>query len=134
MMPRSKVVASLDFFLRDPGEWCRRKSDRVHAPTAVVTRTHDYVVEVYAKKKKKNSCGLVLNVNAYYKCQGQQQLFSSGYEYEDLVLSDLKEIIILSIKGYDSFLKKQFPRLQAFYDQTCLSASSSWSCPTWQSY
>ena len=37
MMSRSKVVASLDFFLRDPGEWCRRKSDRVHAPTAIVT-------------------------------------------------------------------------------------------------
>ena len=37
MISRSKVVASLDFFLRDPGEWCRRKSDRVHAPTAVVT-------------------------------------------------------------------------------------------------
>ena len=36
-MSRSKVVASPDFFLRDPGEWCRRKSDRVHAPTAVVT-------------------------------------------------------------------------------------------------
>ena len=36
MISRSKVVASLDFFLRDPGEWCRRKSDRVHAPTAVV--------------------------------------------------------------------------------------------------
>ena len=37
MMSRSKVVASLDFFLQDPGEWCRRKSDRVHAQTAVVT-------------------------------------------------------------------------------------------------
>ena len=37
MISRSKVVASLDFFLRDPGEWCRRKSDRVHAPTVVVT-------------------------------------------------------------------------------------------------
>ena len=34
MISRSKVVASLDFFLRDPGEWYRRKSDRVHAPTA----------------------------------------------------------------------------------------------------
>ena len=37
MISRSKVVASLDFFLRGPGEWCRGKSDRVHAPTAVVT-------------------------------------------------------------------------------------------------
>ena len=36
MISRSKVVASLDFFLRDPGVWCRWKSDRVHAPTAVV--------------------------------------------------------------------------------------------------
>ena len=37
MMSRSNVVASLDFFLRDPDEWCRKKSDCVHAQTAVVT-------------------------------------------------------------------------------------------------
>ena len=41
----------------------------------------------------------------------------SGYKYEHLVLSDLKEIIILSIKQSSSFSKKSLPKLQSFYDQ-----------------
>ena len=47
----------------------------------------------------------------------QQQLFCSGYKYEDLVLSDLKEVIILNIKQSSSFSKKYVPKLKNFYDQ-----------------
>ena len=52
-----------------------------------------------------------------YHCQVQQQLCSSGYKYEGLVLSDLKEVIILSIKQSSSFSKKYLSKLQIFYDQ-----------------
>ena len=61
---------------------------------------------------KKSSNGLTVNQN-----QVQQQLFCSGYTYEDLVLSDVKEIIILSIKRCPSFLIQCIPKLQGFYDQ-----------------
>ena len=52
-----------------------------------------------------------------YHCQVQQQLCSSGYKYEGLVLSDLKEVIILSIKQSSSFSKKHLSKLKFFYDQ-----------------
>lgn len=47
----------------------------------------------------------------------QQQLFCSGYQYVHLVLSDLKEIIILNIKQSSSFSKKSLPKLQSFHGQ-----------------
>ena len=52
---------------------------------------------------KKSSSGLFVNQNHAYYNQGQQQLFSLGYECKDLVLSDLKENIILSIKESSYF-------------------------------
>ena len=64
---------------------------------------------------KKSSSGLVNQNHAYYN-QVKQQLFSLGYECKDLVLSDLKENIILSIKRF-IFSKKSLPKLQCFYDQ-----------------
>lgn len=66
---------------------------------------------------KKTSSGFIVNQNHAYYYQVQQQLLCSGYKYEDLVLSDLKEIIILSIKQSSSFSKKSLPKLQNFYDQ-----------------
>lgn len=66
---------------------------------------------------KKTDSGLIVNKNHAYYYQVQQQLFCSGYSYEDLVLSDLKKIIILSIKRCSSFSKKSLPKLQDFYDQ-----------------
>ena len=66
---------------------------------------------------KKSSNGLAVNQNHAYFYQVQQQLFCSGYTYEDLVLSDVKEIIILSIKKCPSFLIQCIPKLQGFYDQ-----------------
>ena len=66
---------------------------------------------------KKTSSGLIINQNHAYYYQVQQQLFCSDYKYEDLVLSDLKEIIILSIKQSSNFSKKSLPKLQSFYDQ-----------------
>ena len=66
---------------------------------------------------KKTSSGLIVNQNHAYYYQVQQQLFCSGYKYEDLVLSDLKEIIILNIKQSSSFSKKSLPQFEAFYDQ-----------------
>ena len=66
---------------------------------------------------KNTSSGLIINQNHayYYQLQVQQQLLCSGYKY--LVLSDLKEIIILSIKQSSKFSKKSLPKLQSFYDQ-----------------
>ena len=66
---------------------------------------------------KKTSNGLIVNQNHTYYYQVQQQLFCSGYKHEDLVLSDLKEVIILSIKQSPSSSKKSLPKLQNFYDQ-----------------
>ena len=66
---------------------------------------------------KKTSSGLIINQNHAYYYQVQQQLFCSGYKYEHLVLSDLKEIIILSMKQSSNFSKKSLPKLQSFYDQ-----------------
>jgi len=66
---------------------------------------------------KKTSNGLIVNQNHAYYYQVQQQLFCSGCRYEGLVLSDLKEVIILSIKQSSSFLKKYPPKLQNFCDQ-----------------
>ena len=66
---------------------------------------------------KKTSNGLIVNQNHAYYYQVQQQLFCSGYKYEDLVLSDLKEVIIFSIKQNSSFSKKYLPKLQNVYDQ-----------------
>ena len=66
---------------------------------------------------KKTSNGLIVNQNHAYYYQVQQQLFCSGYKHEDLVLSDLKKVIILSIKQSSSFSKKSLPKLQNFYDQ-----------------
>ena len=66
---------------------------------------------------KKTSNGLIVNQNHAYYYHVQRQLFCSGYKYEDLVLSDLKEVIILSIKQSSSFSKKYLPKLQNFYDQ-----------------
>ena len=66
---------------------------------------------------RKTSSGLIINQNHAYYYQVQQQSFCSGYKYEDLVLSDLKEIIILSIKQSSNFSKKSLPKLQSFYDQ-----------------
>ena len=37
--------------------------------------------------------------------------------YEDLVLSDLEEVIILSIIQSSSFSRNYLPKLQNFYDQ-----------------
>ena len=54
--------------------------------------------------------------HAYYY-QVQQQLFCSGYKYEDLVFSYLKEIIVLSIKQSSYFSKKSLPKHRSFYDQ-----------------
>ena len=61
--------------------------------------------------------GLIVNQNHAYYYQVQQQLFCSGYKYEDLVLSDLKEVIILNIKQSSSFSKKYVPKLKNFYYQ-----------------
>ena len=69
------------------------------------------------KHTKKTSNGLIVNQNHTYYYQVQQQLFCSGYKYEDLVLSDLKEVIILSIIQSSSFSKNYLPKLQNFYDQ-----------------
>ena len=66
---------------------------------------------------KKTSNGLIVNQNHAYCYQVQQELLCSGYRYEDLVLSDLKEVLILSIKQSSSFSKKYLPKLQNFYDQ-----------------
>ena len=64
---------------------------------------------------KNTSSGLIINQNHAYYYQVQQPLFCSGYKY--LVLSDLKEIIILIIKQCSKFSKKSLPKLQSFYDQ-----------------
>ena len=66
---------------------------------------------------KKTSNGLIVNQNhAYmYHCQVQQQLFCSGYKYEDLVLSDLKEVITLSKVHF--FQRKISLNFKIFYDQ-----------------
>ena len=66
---------------------------------------------------KKSSNGLIVNQKHAYFYQVQQQLFCSGFKYEDLVLSDLKEIIVLSIKKCSSFSIQCIPKLQVFYDQ-----------------
>lgn len=66
---------------------------------------------------KKSSNGLIVNQKHAYFYQVQQQLFCSGFKYEDLVLSDLKEIIVLSIKRCSSFSIQCIPKLQVFYDQ-----------------
>ena len=66
---------------------------------------------------KKISHGLIVNQKHAYYYQVQQQLFCSGYKYEDLVLTDLKEVIVLSIKQSSSFSKKSLPKLQNFYDR-----------------
>ncbi len=66
---------------------------------------------------RKTSGGLIINQNHAYFYQVQQQLFCSGYKYEGMVLSDLKENIILSIKKCSSFSKKCLPKLQHFYGQ-----------------
>ena len=81
---------------------------------------------------KKSSNGLTVNQNHAYFYQVKQQLFCSGYTYEDLVLSDVKEIIILSIKRCPSFLIQCIPKLQRFYDQF-IALELAWSSPTWQS-
>lgn len=51
---------------------------------------------------KKSSSGLLNQNHAYYN-QVQQELFSFVYECKDLVLSDLRENIILSIKQISYF-------------------------------
>ena len=66
---------------------------------------------------RKTSSGLIINENHANYYQVQQQLFCSGYKYEHLVLSDLKEIIILSIKQSSKLSKKSLPKLQSFCDQ-----------------
>ena len=58
---------------------------------------------------KKTSNGLIINQNHAYYYQVQQPLFCSGYKYEDLVLSDLKEVIILGVKQSSSFFKEISP-------------------------
>ena len=66
---------------------------------------------------KKTSNGLIVDQSHAYYYQAQQQLFCSGCKYEDLVLSDLKEVIMLSIKQSSSFSKNYLLKLQNFYDQ-----------------
>ena len=53
-------------------------------------------------------CKKSSNQNHAYFYQVQQQLFCSGYTYEDLVLSDVKEIIILSIKKMPIFFNSMY--------------------------
>ena len=65
---------------------------------------------------KKSSNNLVDQKLAYFY-QVQQRLFCSCFKYEDLVLSDLKEIIIFSIKRCPSFIIQCIPKFLGFYDQ-----------------
>ena len=85
---------------------------------------------------RKRSNGLIVNQSHTCYYQVQPQLFCSGYKYDDLVLSDLKEVIVLGIKQSSSFSKKSLPKLQHFYDQYLAaelpypSVLSPWSSPT----
>ena len=60
---------------------------------------------------------LVLNEKHQYLYQVQQQLYCMEYEYTDLVLSDLKDIIIFSVKKSREFANIVVPKLEEFYDK-----------------
>lgn len=65
---------------------------------------------------KRTVHGLLINTNHPYHFQVQQQLFCVGLQWADLVISDLKEMIIISIKNNLQFRREVIPKLESFYD------------------
>lgn len=59
----------------------------------------------------------VLNENHQYWYQVQHQLYCREYEYADLVISDLKDIIIFSVNRSRKFANSVVPKLEEFYDK-----------------
>lgn len=60
---------------------------------------------------------LVVNENHQYLYQVQHQLYCMEYEHTDLVISDLKDIIILSVTKSKDFANTVVPKLEDFYDK-----------------
>lgn len=60
---------------------------------------------------------LVVNENHQYFYQVQHQLYCMEYEHVDLVISDLKDIIILSVNKSKDFANTVVPKLEDFYDK-----------------
>jgi hypothetical protein len=67
----------------------------------------------------KMQCGnqLVLNEKHQYFYQVQQQLYCMEYEHSDLVISDLKDILIFSVKKKTHFANTVVPKLEEFYNK-----------------
>ena len=65
----------------------------------------------------KMHCGnLILNKKHQYFYQVQQQLYCKEYKHADLVLSDLKELLIFDLKKNREFADKVVLKLELFYD------------------
>lgn len=66
----------------------------------------------------KEGCnGLIVNRNHKFYYQIQMQMHCAECSWTDLVLCDMKDLIIVNVKRSDHFLSRIIPKLEQFYDR-----------------